>query len=156
MEKKRYSLESKESNRFVRYAQIAFGIVCLIVAAWWTAFLIQTEGADNFWVATLFILFFGIFQIYSGMGMAAKYIDISGDSLSIKQTAICAPELIASSDIKTIEILPLSVQFFLKSGKKRVLRFGITYSDLIDTIKDAIIEFAEEKKIPYEEKSEKI
>jgi hypothetical protein len=156
MDRKRYSLEAKESNRFVRIAQIVFGAVCIITSAWWIVFILKSEGTNNYWVATLFMLFFGLFQIYSGLGHASRYVEISDEELIIKQNSIGLPDRMPAAEISNIEMLPLSVKFHLRSGRKRTLRFGITYSDFIDSIKDALVDFAGEKNIPLEEKSEKI
>lgn len=156
MEKKRYSLEIKETNKLIRYAQNIFGVVCLITAAWWAVYLTKSDGGGDYWIATLFLLGFGLFQIYSGLGYAARYVEISDNQLIIKQASIGTPDLLVVTDISDIEILPLSVIFNLRSGKKKILRFGIAYTDYIDEIKDAIVELAEKNKIPLVERSEKI
>jgi hypothetical protein len=156
MERKRYSLEAKESNRFVRTAQIVFGAVCIITSAWWVVFIIKSGEGNNYWVATLFMLFFGLFQILSGLGHASRYVEFREEEVIIKQNSIGLPDRIPVKEISSIEMLPLSVKFYLKSGRKKTLRFGITYSDLIDNIKDALESFVTEKSIPFEEKSEKI
>jgi len=156
MDKKRYSLETKETNKFVRYAQIVFGVICLITAGWWAVYLTSSDNGGDYWIATLFMLGFGLFQIYSGLGYAARYVEISDNQIIIKQTSIGTPDLLLVSDIFGIEILPLSVNFTLRSGKKKTLRFGIAYTDYIDDIKDAVVLLAESKNISIEEKSEKI
>lgn len=156
MDRKRYSLETKESNRFVKIAQIIFGVVCIITAAWWVVFILKSGDANNYWVATLFILFFGMFQIFSGLGHATRYVEFSSEELIIKQNSIGLADRLPVTEITSIVMLPLSVKINLRSGKKRTLRFGITYSDFIDSIKDALVEFSENNNIPLEEKSEKI
>jgi len=156
METKRYSLETKETNKFVRYAQIVFGVICLITAGWWAVYLTKSDNGGDYWIATLFMLGFGLFQIYSGMGYAARYIEISDNQLIIKQNSISTPDFLLVSDISKIEILPLSVNFYLRSGMKKSLRFGIAYTDYIDDIKEAILELSEKNNITLEEKTEKI
>ncbi len=156
METKRYSLETRETNKFVRYAQIVFGVVCLITAGWWSVYLTQSDSGGDYWIATLFLLGFGLFQIYSGLGYAARYVEISDRQIIIKQASIGTPDLLPVSDIAAIEILPLSVNFKLRSGKKKTLRFGIAYTDYIDDIKDAVAQLAENRNILIEEKNEKL
>jgi len=156
MEKKRYSLEIKESGKIVKFAQIVFGAICLFTAAWWVVYIFKAEVAGDYWIATLFLTGFGLFQIYSGAGYSARYIEISDNHIIIKQSSIGTPILLMASEISAIDILPLSVKFMLRSGKTKTLRFGISYSDLIDDIKEAIVVFSESKNIPCEEKSEKI
>jgi hypothetical protein len=156
MERNRFSLEAKESNRFVRIAQIIFGALCIITAAWWVVYILKSGDGNNYWVATLFILFFGIFQIYSGLGYASRYVEFGNSEMIIKQNSIGLPYRLPVTEISNIVMLPLSVKFILKSGRTKILRFGITYSDLIDSIKDALVAFAADKNIPLEEKSEKL
>jgi hypothetical protein len=156
MDRKRYSLEAKESNRFVKFAQIIFGAVCIITSAWWVVFILKSGEGNNYWVATLFMLFFGLFQILSGLGHASRYVEFSNEEVIIKQNSIGLPDRMPVKEISSIEMLPLSVKFSLKSGRKRTLRFGVTYTDLIDTIKDELEIFAREKNISIEEKSETI
>jgi hypothetical protein len=91
MNKVRYSLETKETNRFVKYAQIVFGVVCILTSAWWIVFILSSDGQNNYWVATLFMLFFGAFQIYSGLGYAERYVEIHNMELIIKQNAVGIP-----------------------------------------------------------------
>lgn len=151
---KRFSLESRESNRLIRIFQFIFGIVCVITAGWWAVYILKSPEGGNFWIATLFMLFFGVFQIYSGLGHASKYLAIDNDRLEIKKTAIGKKEVLNQADIEKIDILPLSVAFRLRSGKTTTISFPVTLAEGIDHIKDAVDEFGKSYNIAIEEKRE--
>lgn len=150
----RYSLESRENNRIVKILQIIFGVACIITAGWWAVFMLKALESGNYWIATLFMFFFGAFQIYSGLGYASKYILIGSDSLTIRKTAIGKEQVITGGDIEKIEILPLSVKLILKSGGNITISFAVTLAEGIDRIKDAVATFGMENKILTEEKRE--
>ena len=151
---KRYSLESRENSSFVKILQIIFGIACIITAGWWAVYMLKSLESGNYWIATLFMLFFGAFQIYSGLGYASKYIIIGSDTLTIRKTAVGKEQVIVHSDIERIDILPLSISLALRSGKIFSLSFPVTLAESIDQIKDAMEEFGRNNKILTEEKRE--
>jgi uncharacterized protein YlzI (FlbEa/FlbD family) len=151
---KRYSLENRESNKLVRILQILFGIACIITAGWWAVYMIKSLESGNYWIATLFMFFFGAFQIYSGLGYASKYLIIGKETLKIKKAAIGREQLIRNSDIERIDILPLSISVTLRNGKTFNVSFPVTLNETIDRVKDAIEEFGRDNKILTEEKRE--
>ena len=151
---KRYSLENRESNKLVRILQILFGIACIITAGWWAVYMIKSLESGNYWIATLFMFFFGAFQIYSGLGYASKYLIIGKETLKIKKAAIGREQLIRNSDIERIDILPLSISVTLRNGKTFNVSFPVTLNETIDHVKDAIEEFGRDNKILTEEKRE--
>jgi hypothetical protein len=54
------------------------------------------------------------------------------------------------TDIKKIESYPLNINFYTGARRKKALRFGITYTEIIKTVKARIKEFAASNNIPYE------
>ena len=62
----------------------------------------------------------------------------------------------SSGEIEKIELFPLNLIFFLKSKKRILLRFGTTYHEINEKIKDEILSFAESNKIPLEIIEEKL
>jgi hypothetical protein len=153
---KKYSLTNKESSGFVKIMQIIFGILCIGTSVWWTVFMLSAEVSGNYWAAILFMLFFGAFQIYSGLGYADRFLLIDEGSITIKATALSRAKTIKHTEIESIEILPLTFSIFLKNGNKVFIRFGITLSDGIDSVKDALQEFAAQYEINADEKSDMI
>lgn len=151
----RYSLDNKETSPVVKVLQILFGVACLLVAGWWAVYMISSEENNGYWIATLFMLGFGAFQIYSGLGYAAKYIVIDGNSLTVKKSALSRKTTLASNEIRKIEILPLSVNLVLATGQAITISFVMSIAGSIDSIKDAMIGFAEKNSIEFEERSDR-
>lgn len=151
---KKYSLESRENSKLVKIMQIVFGIACIITAGWWAVFMLKSLESGNYWMATIFMFFFGAFQIYSGLGYASKYVIVGSESLKIKKTAIGKEQVVTHGEIDKIEILPLSVKLILRSGGNITISFAVTLAGGIDIIKDALAGFGRDNKILTEEKRE--
>jgi len=157
MEMKRYFLGSVENNRIVKLIRIVFGIVCIAIALYWVVFNMKSVKADaTLWITTVFLIGFGFYQIWSGLGRAIRYIEFGKDSLSLKKNSVMPPVLMTASDMERIEIFPLNVVFYFKSRKRILLRFGTTFYDQNEIILDEIIGFAETNNIPFEVIEEKI
>ena len=154
---KHFSLGTVENNRIIKTIRIFFGLVCLIVAIFWINFNITTLKTDwTLWITIIFLVTFGFYQIWAGLGYATRYIEIGSNAISLKKNAIMPHVEMAASDIEKIEIFPLNVIFFLKSKKRILLRFGTTFHDQNELVLDEIIEFTESNNIPFEVIEEKI
>jgi len=157
MEKKYFALSSSENNKMVRIIQVVFGFVCFAVAGFWLYFNIRAMKTDKtLWITIIFLAGFGFYQIWTGLGKAARFIEISMEKIRIKKTILLPPVILSFENIQKIEIYPLNLIFFLKSQKKMFLRFGTTYQDTNEQIKDEIILFAEKNSINAEFVEEKI
>jgi hypothetical protein len=157
MEKKTYLLETKDNPRIVRILQIIFGIVCIILALFWIIFNFSTiKGNGSAWITILFITSFGIYQILSGLGKTLKYVQTEDQRIIIKQHAVLPAIELKASDIEKIDLYPMSTWFILKTGRKIILRFGISYPEIIKPVEDSIIEFGEANGIKVEVKKEEI
>lgn len=157
MEKKYFALSSGENNKIVKIIQVIFGFVCFAVAGFWLMFNIKAMKADKtLWITIIFLSGFGFYQIWTGLGKAARYIEISMDKIRIKKTILLPPVILSHDDIQKIEIYPLNLIFFLQSQKKMFLRFGATYQETNEQIKDEIILFAEKNSIIAEFVEEKL
>ena len=157
MEKIYFSLGAAENNRLVKIIQVIFGIVCFAVAAFWLSFNIKSLKADRtLWITIVFLSGFGFYQIWSGLGRATRFIEISSEKIRLKKTILLPAIAIASEEIKKIEIFPFNLHIFLKSGKKILLRFGATYQETNEKIKDELLRFAEHNSINTEFVEEKI
>ena len=155
MENKYYSLEPVGSNRLTRIFQLILGILCFLVAIIWVILnisLVKSNGA--LWFTIIFLLGFGYYQINSGLGHAARFIEIGTDKIRLKKNSLLPVKEINKEEIEKIKIFPLNLIFFMKQGKTIILRFGTTFTDKIVPIKDGVISFAAVNRIPLEIKTE--
>jgi hypothetical protein len=157
MEKKYFLLEPKEDSRIVRIFQIVFGIFCILIALFWLVFNIMSGKTESsLWITLIFLIGFGAYQLLAGFGKTNKYIEVGPDKIVMKQNSFLPMIQLKAADIKKIDLFPLNINFLLANRKKINLMFGMTYTDIINPVKEAIIEFAEINKIPFEEKQEEI
>jgi hypothetical protein len=157
METKYFSLSSVENNRLVKIVQIAFGIACIIVAIFWLIFNIRSMKSDGtLWITIIFLIGFGFYQIWSGLGKATRFIQIDSDIIRLKRTVLLPALEIPYETIQKIELYPFNLIFFLKEKKKIILRFSTTYLETNEKVKDEILSFAELNKINIEFVEEKV
>lgn len=157
MENKYYLLEARDNSRLAKIFQFVLGIVCIIIAIAWMVFNINSLKSDNtLWITIVFLLGFGTFEILAGLGKTIKYIEISQKSIILKQNSVLPKIEIKAEDIERIEIFPLSMVFAGKNRNRNILRFGISYSEIIAPVKEAVTEFAEINNIHVEIKDEEV
>jgi energy-converting hydrogenase Eha subunit C len=157
MESDYFSLEVNKSNKLTRIFQLVFGIICAVVAFIWLIINIKSLRSNGTLVVTIiFLLGFAYYQINSGIGRGEKFIEISQTTLRLKKNSIFPAQELNASEIEKIEIFPLNVVFFLRSGKTVFLRFGTTYTDIINPVRTGIKTFCERNNIPLEFKNEEL
>lgn len=157
MVKKYYALSSVENNKLVKIIQIVFGIVCFAVAVFWMIFNIKALKTDGtLWITIIFLTGFGFYQVWSGLGKAIRYIEISQDLIRLKKTILLPPVEIHAGEIQKIELYPFNLILFLKTKKKIILRFGASYQETNENIKDDILVFCDQNSIEIEIVEEKI
>jgi len=157
MEKKYYSLGSVENSKPVKIIQIIFGILCFIVAVYWLNFNLKTLKTDStLWITIIFLLGFGFYQVWSGLGRATRFIEISSDLIQLKKTVLLPFVIMSKEEIDKIEVFPFNLKFFLKTNKTINLSLSSSYYETNAAIKDAVIDFAELNLINLELKEEKI
>jgi hypothetical protein len=157
METKYFSFSSVENNKLVKIIQIVFGIVCLAVAIFWLIFNIRSLKADGtLWITIIFLSGFGLYQVWTGLGKATRFIEISSDKIRLKKTVILPAVEITLGEIQKIEIFPFNLIFFLKTKKRIILRFGTTYHETNEKVKHEILSFAELNSINIEIVEEKL
>jgi len=152
-----FSLEVNKSNRLTRIFQLVFGIVCALVAIIWL--IINFNSLTSNWslvITIIFLLGFAYYQINSGLGRGEKFVEISQTRLKLKKNSLLPAQDINASEIERIEIFPLSMVITLRSGEKRILRFGTTFTDIIDPVKRGIETFCSENNISLEFKNEEV
>jgi len=157
MEGKKISLDPDSKTQFAKLLQIIFGIFCIIASIY---FLISGyhpgTSIVTLLVAAVFLLLFGIYQIMAGLGKTQKYFLVKHSGISFKEHSILHVKEIPSDKIEKIELYPLSIKFLLKDSKKIRFRFGISYPEIIDPVKQEVIGFAEDHSIPWNEVPEEI
>lgn len=143
MEKKTIMLEPKENPKFIKVLQILFGIVCSGIAIFWVIFNLSSSDVDKTgWITIIFLAGFGLYEIFAGSGKTKKYITTGAQMIVLKQNAVLPAVTIKAADISNIELLLLSIMFHKKNGQKLTLRFGINYPEVIEQVKQEVIDFA--------------
>ena len=157
MKEKYFDLDPNNKTHLVKILQIIFGILCIATTLYYTLTGIFS-GATNttLWMAIVFLVLFGIYQIMSGLGKTKKYFRLNQNSISFKQHSVLPVTDLQSDNIDKIELYPLSIKFFLKNSRKIKFRFGISYPEIIDPVKQEVIGFAEDHDIPWIEVPEEI
>jgi hypothetical protein len=157
METTYYSLGTGKSNLLVKIFRIIFGILCLSVAVFWMVYKIRGIEADiSLWVTIIFLSVFGLYQVWSGLGYATRYIELGTEVIRLKKNVILPAYEFYADDIENIESRPLNVVFFLKSKRRILLRFGTTYYETNEKIIEGISDFADTNNIPFEIVEEEI
>jgi len=157
MEKKYFSLEIGKSNRITRTFNLLLGSVCIVLAFSWVFINFDTLASNRIlWLSVIFLLGFGYYQVITGLGRGDKFIEIGADSLRIKKNSILPPVELNAREIAKAEIYPLKLVFRLNSGKSLRVRFGTTFTDIIEPVKESIEDFCAENKIPFEHIPEEI
>ena len=155
MTKKTFSLEIQDNNKVIRSIQIIFGIVLIIIAGYWLIYNIRsTDGKGSLWITLIFLTGFGAYQIYSGLGFARKYIEFGDDILKIRTNSFVPSVSVKADAISTAEVYPLKVVIVLKTGKKILIRLGVTDTLKIENIKDEIIRFVTRNNVQVELRNE--
>ncbi|HOU02032.1 MAG: hypothetical protein GT600_08315 [Bacteroidales bacterium] len=151
MENKHIPLDFKSNTLFVRILQVIFGFACLAVAIFWIVFNMKSVQTDiSLWITTLLLIAFGLYQVLSGFGKTRRFININGNDIILKKNALLPGSKFDNIDIKKIELFPLNIIFYMKNGRKTILRFGINYPEVINIVKDALKEFSELNNIEFD------
>ena len=157
METKYYSLGPSENSTAIKLIRILFGLVCIAIALFWMIFNIRSVKSDStLWITVLFLSGFGFYQIWAGLGKTLRFIEIGNDKIILKKNSLLPSREMTSSEIKKIEIFPLNLIFYFHQGGKTVLRFGTTYTENIEPVKNGIDEFAASNNIDLEIVTENI
>jgi len=76
--------------------------------------------------------------------------------IRVKKNSIFPVEEVRADEIENIVIYPINIVFMMKSKKKTILRFGTTYTEIINPAKDAIENFCKRNNLSYEERNEEL
>lgn len=148
-------LGEREDKALVKIMIIIFGILCIITAGWWAVFLVKYPGNENiFWLASIFLFLFGIYQLYSGLGYARRFISRRNGILYIRQNSLLPGREINSGRVSQLEVRSMDMVFHFDNSSRFRVKLGIRYPDLGQKIKSFIIEFAEDNNIDIFYKNE--
>ena len=157
MEKKYFSLEIRDDNRLTKILWVIFGLICCGIALFWMIYNLRSgKVVERQWITIVFLFCFGAFQIYSGFGLATKFIEFNSTNIRLKKNSLLPVADLLSDQFDKIELYPLKVQFILTNQKKILLRFGISDPDKIELIKAEIVRFSESNNLNLEIKTEEI
>ncbi|MBS0009880.1 MAG: hypothetical protein KFF49_00620 [Bacteroidales bacterium] len=156
MEERNIRLGEREDKALVKIMIIIFGVLCLFTAAWWAVFLIRYPDNEKiFWAGSIFLFLFGMYQVYSGLGFAGKYIRIERDNLLIiRQNSLFPPKKIEPGHIRQLEIRSMDMLIHMYDSSRIRIQLGLRYPDLGQKLKDLITAYAEENNIEIFYKNE--
>lgn len=153
---KHYPLGNTDDNRFVKIVRIVFGIACVAMALYWSNFYFTGQNQSTIWISIIFILAFGIYQVWAGMGKASRYIEIDDINIILRKNSLKKRERLTAGDLDRIDVLPLSIVFYKKPGKKTILRLGTVNYETNEKIVDEIVAYAERNNVICEIRSDEI
>jgi hypothetical protein len=137
-------LGEKENKLAVRIIIIIFGLLCIFTAGWWIVFLLRYPDNEKiFWAGSIFLLLFGLFQLYSGLGYARRYVKRENNNISIRQSSLLPARRLSSEDIKKLEVRSYDMVLHLNDSSRIRIKLGLRYPDLGQKVRDFIIEYAE-------------
>jgi hypothetical protein len=138
-----FSLGPSESSPAIKIIRIIFGLLCISIGLYWLVFNIRSVSADHIlWITVLFLTGFGIYQIWAGSGRAKRFIEIGSEKIILRKNSLLPRKEMTAAEIKKIEVFPLNLIFYFHNGGRTILRFGTTYTDIIDPVKESVEQFA--------------
>lgn len=136
-----YSIELNENTRVGRSLRILLGVVCLGVTVWFMYSIRGTAASvTTAWIATGFLLLFGLWLIGSGLGFTERYIRIGEERIVLRQDFYKPPVVLTSQKLRAVEFRPVVIEFFTDNKNVR-LRLGTYYPDRSAEIMEAVEEF---------------
>jgi hypothetical protein len=84
------------------------------------------------------------------LGYGYRFIEIGKDLVSFRKNSFLRRADYKAEDLARISFYPLKVMFHLHSGKKDLLRFGVSDIEKIELIKDDLMIFATANSISTE------
>lgn len=148
MEEQTILMGEREDKLLVRIIVIIFGILCIFTGGWWAIFLIRYPDNEKiFWAGSIFLLLFGIYQIYAGLGFARRYVTRKNGVIIIRQNGLLPARKIQSGNITQLEIRNHDMVFHMNDSTRFRVKLGLKYPDLGQRVSVFIMEYAEANKI---------
>ena len=106
------SLDERPEKKAVSILMVIFGFLCLGTSGWWAIFIVNTpEQRGSFWIATLFLFLFGLYQIYAGLGYARRYAKINGKIIILRQNSFFSAKQFSTDEISEVAIRSADILF---------------------------------------------
>lgn len=141
MDETRYSIDLQEDNKAGKIFRIIFGIASLAAAVWYLYRLTGTAAATgSAWIATAFLILFGLWMIASGLGYTRRYITVGETKITLRQEFYRPPTIFTASNLKAVEFKTLTVIFVTDAGNIS-LRLGTYYPGHTAAIMEAVEDF---------------
>jgi hypothetical protein len=137
----RYSIDLHESNRAGKIVRVVFGVACLVAGIWYITKISGTPAAtSSSWIATGFLLLFGLWMIGSGLGYTKRYITVGDDMIILRQEFYRPPLIFTPGSLKAVGFSTLRLEFITDTGST-ILRLGTYYPEHTAAIMTAVEEF---------------
>jgi len=147
MAETRYNIDLHEDNKPGKILRIIFGVACLAVSVWYMYSIRGTvSSTGSAWIATAFLLLFGMWMIASGLGYTRRYITVGEDRIILRQEFYRPPAILTTATLKAVEFKPLTIVFRTTSGSIS-LRLGTYYPEHTATVIGAVEEFCKHNNI---------
>ncbi len=155
MDEQTILLGEKEDKSLVRIMVVIFGALCIFTAGWWAVFLIRYPDNEKiFWAGSIFLLLFGIYQVYSGLGYARRYISRKNGTIIIRQNSLLPSRKIQSEQINQLEIRSFDMVFHINDSSRLRIKLGLKYPDLGQRVRDFVTDYAKANNIEIFYKNE--
>lgn len=147
MAETRYYTDLNEDNKPGKILRIIFGVACLAVAVWYMYSIRGTASSTgSAWIATAFLLLFGLWMIASGLGYTRRYITVGDERIILRQEFYRPPAILSATTLKAVEFKPLTIVFRTTSGNVS-LRLGTYYPEHPAKVMGAVEEFCKRNNI---------
>lgn len=141
MAENRYSIELHENATTGKTMRLLMGLACLAVSVWFMYSIRGTAASvGTSWIASGFLLMFGLWMIATGLGYTERYITVGDDRIVLRQYFYRKPVTFAPSTLKAVEFRPVVIDFITETGKT-TLRMGTTYPERTSSIMEAVKQF---------------
>ncbi len=141
MAENRYSIELHENATTGKTMRLLMGLACLAVSVWFMYSIRGTAASvGTSWIASGFLLMFGLWMIATGLGYTERYITVGDDRIVLRQYFYRKPVTFAPSTLKAVEFRPVVIDFITETGKT-TLRMGTTYPERTSSIMEAVEQF---------------
>ena len=141
MKETRYSIDLHENRRLEKAGRILLGAVSLVVTGWYFYSIIGTTASGiSSLVAMAFLLLFGLWMIFSGLGYTNRYIIVADERITLRQEFYRPPLVFTPGSLRAVEFRPLTIIFITESGNVS-LRLGTYWHENTARILEAVEEF---------------
>jgi hypothetical protein len=102
-----------------------------------------TKATGSVWLTAAFLIAFGAYLVKAGFGSTYRYIEFSGPNIRLKRNPLLPAHNYESASIEKITVFPLKFIIRQKNSEQVLVRFGVTYPDVIEQVKDELLKYAE-------------